>query len=142
MPQDAKLGLMIGVGVVVVIAVVFFRKEATDSSMSNGNSTPAAVSSASVETVENAPAQTSSFERTSTRVVQRVSGNSRRHVVQKGDTLYTLSIRYYNDESRSLDIYQANREKLSRAEGMIPGMVLVIPEVASGSEIFAEAKRP
>jgi hypothetical protein len=29
MPNDAKIGLVVGVGVVIAVAVVFFRKEAT-----------------------------------------------------------------------------------------------------------------
>ena len=42
MPNDAKLGLMVGVGLVVVIGFVFFRKE--PATANPGEATPAAVS--------------------------------------------------------------------------------------------------
>ena len=43
MPNDAKLGLMVGVGLVVVIGFVFFRKE--PATAHPGEATPAAVHS-------------------------------------------------------------------------------------------------
>jgi hypothetical protein len=43
MPNDAKLGLMVGVGLVVVIGFVFFRKE--PATANPGEAAPAAVSS-------------------------------------------------------------------------------------------------
>jgi hypothetical protein len=46
MPNDAKLGLIVGVGVVIVVSVIFFR---------NGPS-PDAAAAAAVNTTKNTPA--------------------------------------------------------------------------------------
>ncbi len=47
MPRDAKLGLVIGVGLVLVIAVVFFRHE-TAPPLLHDDAAPAAVAGAEV----------------------------------------------------------------------------------------------
>lgn len=41
MPNDAKLGLVVGVGLVIAVAVIFFRKELPGQANLNGPSTPA-----------------------------------------------------------------------------------------------------
>jgi hypothetical protein len=43
MPNDAKLGMVIGIGLVLLIAVIFFRQEPAEASA--GSSTPAAAGS-------------------------------------------------------------------------------------------------
>ncbi|HMF18388.1 MAG TPA: hypothetical protein VKE98_14355 [Gemmataceae bacterium] len=48
MPNDAKLGLMVGVGLVVVIGFVFFRKE--PGSANQPEAAPAAVNAKETET--------------------------------------------------------------------------------------------
>jgi hypothetical protein len=56
MPNDAKLGLMVGVGLVVVIGFVFFRKEPGPANPAEA--TPAAVSSTGTEIPTNLSQQT------------------------------------------------------------------------------------
>jgi tetratricopeptide (TPR) repeat protein len=53
----------------------------------------------------------------------------RRHVVGKGDTLYSLAVKYYSNKSRWRDIYQANRDQLKTPEDPLRiGMDLKIPQ--------------
>lgn len=54
--------------------------------------------------------------------------NQRVHVVVKGDTLSSLSRRYYNTPSRFRDIYAANRDKMRSENDLQIGMRLVIPQ--------------
>lgn len=52
---------------------------------------------------------------------------ARRHVVVQGDTLYSLSQRYYGDRSRWREIYAANRDVLPSENALRIGMELRIP---------------
>jgi nucleoid-associated protein YgaU len=106
MSKDAKLGLVIGIAVVIVIAVVFFRKDANAAK-------PGTESTAAVQPkgalVSNVPPQ-------------------RRHTVAEGDTLHSLAVRYYDDPSKFVVIYEANREVLTTPDRLTPGTVVVIPD--------------
>lgn len=55
------------------------------------------------------------------------SSRTRVHVVQKGDTLYSLALRYYGTRSAWDRIYQANRSGLSSRDQLKVGQQLVIP---------------
>lgn len=55
------------------------------------------------------------------------AASGRRHVVTKGDTLYSLAQRYYGDRSRMRDIYAANRDQLPSENSLRIGMELRIP---------------
>lgn len=51
----------------------------------------------------------------------------RRHVVGKGDTLFSLAQRYYGNRSRWRDIYAANRDQLPSENSLKLGMEIRIP---------------
>lgn len=51
----------------------------------------------------------------------------RRHVVVKGDTLFSLAQKYYGNRSRWRDIYAANRDVLPNENSLRLGMELRIP---------------
>jgi tetratricopeptide (TPR) repeat protein len=51
----------------------------------------------------------------------------RKHVVGKGDTLFSLSQRYYGNRSRWREIYAANREVMASENDLKIGMELRIP---------------
>ena len=55
------------------------------------------------------------------------NANVRRHVVTKGDTLFSLAQRYYNNRSRWRDIFEANRDKMANENSLQIGMELRIP---------------
>jgi nucleoid-associated protein YgaU len=113
MQNDAKLGLVVGVGLVIVIAVVFFRRE------------PAQADAGQAAAV--APAGQDG--RPAPRNQLPAPGPVRRHVVQQGDTLYGLARRYYQDDRKFVDIYRANQDVLTTPDPLMPGTDLVIPEV-------------
>ncbi|MEY4489012.1 MAG: hypothetical protein RIQ79_1520 [Verrucomicrobiota bacterium] len=52
----------------------------------------------------------------------------RRHTVAKGDTLYNLAQRYYNNRSRWRDIYSANRDVMRSETDLRIGAELKIPQ--------------
>lgn len=109
MPRDAKLGLIIGVGLVILIAVIFFRKEENHAH------------AAAAESVRTQPSPLAE--------AAVPGGPVYRHVVQEGDTLYSLARRYYNDDAKFVDIYQVNRNVLTRPDELAPGTVLILPGV-------------
>lgn len=49
------------------------------------------------------------------------------YVVQKGDTLYRLARRFYNDQSRWREIWEANKTRLPDPNKLPVGMKLIIP---------------
>lgn len=56
------------------------------------------------------------------------TGTYRRHVIAKGDTLYSLAQRYYGNRSRWRDIYNANRDVMRSPDDYKIGMELKIPQ--------------
>lgn len=53
---------------------------------------------------------------------------ARRHTVRPGDTLSSLSQRYYGNRTRWRDIFQANRSQMKSETDLKVGMVLTIPQ--------------
>lgn len=51
----------------------------------------------------------------------------RTHVVAKGDTLYALARKYYNDQSKWKDIWQANKNGVPNPDKLSIGTELIIP---------------
>jgi nucleoid-associated protein YgaU len=122
-PNDAKLALVIGVGLVVAVAIIFFHKDLMNGRpAANVGNPPGA-----------APAAPDSGQprRVAARPTSRVSRPApRQHTVEEGDSLYELAKRYYGDGERFTDIYQANRTVLKRPDRLEVGTVLVIPNVS------------
>lgn len=56
------------------------------------------------------------------------SRGARTHTVGKGDTLMSLSLRYYGTRSRWRDIYAANRGLMKNASDLRAGVRLTIPQ--------------
>lgn len=55
-------------------------------------------------------------------------GQSREYTVQSGDSLYSISRKFYGVTSRYMDIYQANRDTLPSPHALRVGQTLRIPE--------------
>lgn len=55
------------------------------------------------------------------------SGSGQTYIVRPGDTLGKISLRFYGTTRRYLDIYEANRDKLSSPSSISVGQELVIP---------------
>jgi nucleoid-associated protein YgaU len=141
MPNDAKLGLVVGVGVVIAVAFVFFRKEAGASVPMPNGSTAAAVNSPKDPAADAArgsgqPVKAKSSGQALGTISQTIP-TVRRHTVQTGDSLIGLAEKYYGDRDKSELILQANREVLQNADDLTPGTRLVIPHVAArGQELL------
>jgi LysM repeat protein len=82
----------------------------------------AASSLPQVQSTTVAPAQS-----TTTTVDPSPSNAPRSYTVQSGDTLSAISKRFYGTPSRWIDIYQANRDRLSSESALRVGQALRIP---------------
>jgi nucleoid-associated protein YgaU len=124
MPNDAKVALVVGVGIVIAVAVVFFHKDLL-AQRPPDDKPPASV--------VNPPAEPGSVQRRTVpgRPTSRVASASgaRQHTVAEGDTLYGLAVRYYGDGERFVELYRHNRGVLKRPDRLDVGTVLVIPDL-------------
>ena len=50
------------------------------------------------------------------------------HTVERGNTLWSLAVRYYGDGFEWSRIYEANRDRVGSPEQLVPGTVLRIPD--------------
>jgi nucleoid-associated protein YgaU len=129
MPNDAKLGLVVGVGVVIAVAIAFFRKDApaADSSAANVQ----AVSADPSAPVDLPPARTRQLPAQTG--IRQTSGpadaDGRCHTVREGDTLFSLAQRYYGNGDKSEFLYRSNLKRLASRDALPPGTVLVIPDL-------------
>ncbi len=132
MPNDAKLGLVVGVGLIITIAVVFFRK---DGEVPPAGGQPAAT----VKPVPTAPPSSSTQPGTDSSTLAKTSSRSRegaqegirevrKHVVREGETLFRLAQHYYGDGEKFSLLFRANRDVLKTPDDIPPGTVLVVPD--------------
>lgn len=76
-----------------------------------------------------APANTATATRSANGTTPPAGNTAgRRHAVAKGDTLYSLAQKYYNNRSRWRDIYNANRDVMKSETDLKIGMELKIPQ--------------
>jgi nucleoid-associated protein YgaU len=134
MPKDAKLGLIVGVSLVITVGLVFFRKD------SLGNP---AVDEPPAATVVRPPAPSqSAVPRGQLRPTRARTANQsgdetsavavlHRHAVAQGESLADLAQRYYGDRDKSDEIFRANRNVLTNPNELTAGTVLVIPELTA-----------
>jgi nucleoid-associated protein YgaU len=121
MPNDAKLGLVVGVGLVIGVAVVFFRKDAA-------GQPPADRSAAIVQPTYPHPAKPS-HPGTSYPSAE-AAASLRRHTVEEGETLHGLARRYYGDGDKATLIRRYNTNLPGADVELSPGTVLVIPDIS------------
>jgi nucleoid-associated protein YgaU len=130
MPNDAKFGLVLGVVLVVVVAVVFFQRDLAAgrlgadkaAQMVNPSQPPARAPRNLLRAPKADPTSRKKATETPT-VVER------KHTVEAGDTLFKLAKRYYGDGDKFAELYKANREVLESPDTLPAGTVLVIPEL-------------
>jgi nucleoid-associated protein YgaU len=128
MPKDARLGLVVGVGIVIVVAVLFFRRDGI-----------ARLPAGSVETRDRAPTPVNAFEAQLSALPGVPSPSfPRSHTMREGETLCSVAVRYYGDAGRATFLFRANRDHLRSPDHVPIGTVLVIPdprtELAAGTE--------
>ncbi|GIW78551.1 MAG: hypothetical protein KatS3mg105_0358 [Gemmatales bacterium] len=121
MTNDAKLGLVVGIGVVIVAAAVFSRKEMPADA---GSTEPASIP---VKPMRRQVMPSPSAATVVQPALER-SESGIQHIVVEGDTLADLAEHYYGDARMSEEIFLANRHVL-RSRGLLPiGAVLTIPK--------------
>jgi nucleoid-associated protein YgaU len=125
--NDAKLAMVIGVGIVVAVAIVFFHKDLVSGYGSGGPPANGVNPPAGDPAAPTGGVRRQLTGNPTSRVAASVG--SRRHTVAEGDTLFGLAERYYGDGERFIDIYQANRDVLKRPDLLEVGAVLVIPDL-------------
>jgi hypothetical protein len=111
MPKDARWGLVIGAGAVILIAVLFFRRDT-----GAGASVPP----------PSAPRSTSEMKPGLPRPEGIPTG--RVHKVEDGETLTSIALRYYGDAGRVSLLFRANRDRLRAPDHVPYGTVLLVPE--------------
>lgn len=69
------------------------------------------------------------FAEANSEVSEPMSSNTsgRIYIVQRGDTLGKISIRFYGTSARYMDIYEANRDRLASPSSIEVGQELIIP---------------
>jgi hypothetical protein len=142
MPNDAKLGLVVGVGIVIAVAVVFFRKEAGAALPPTTNGPAASVGSAKEPANDRNAGRPTNAKRPGSaqgRVSQAIPA-VRRHTVKEGDTLTGLAEQYSGDGAKSDVILRANRDVLQSADDLTPGTRLVIPNAPKKAAASDENK--
>ena len=134
MPNDAKLGLVVGVGLVIAVAVLFFRKDMSVGSPT-GEPAPAGIVRPMLPSSRpEDPLRTALAHPTARTVETPVqTAGVRRHTVRDGDTLFSLSRQYYGDAEQFGLIYRANRGVLQSPDPLPVGADLVIPD-ATGTD--------
>jgi nucleoid-associated protein YgaU len=125
--NDAKLGLVVGVALVIAAAVVFFRKESSP--------TPPPSPGATAPTIP-VPNESARAPKARPSVL---SAGERRHTVAPGETLAGVAQQYYGDPARADELYRANRDRLGTAGPLDPGTELIIPELPATRESAADA---
>lgn len=122
MPNDAKIGLVLGVGFVIAAAVLSLNPAGgpVRPPFGSASATVGSVGAAGRERPARTPATPTSL----------TASVGRRHVVQEGDSLAGLAERYLGRADRLADILRANREAVADPDRLTPGTVLVIPDAA------------
>jgi nucleoid-associated protein YgaU len=141
MQNDAKLALVIGVGLVVAVAVVYFHGDLLTGRPADGKPPASVVNPPGSPAAEPGGAQP---RRVAGRPTARIVGSAvpHEHTVAEGETLYSLAERYYGDGERFVDLYRSNRAVLASPDRLEVGTVLVIPDLPEVSATPETAEAP
>jgi nucleoid-associated protein YgaU len=124
MTNDAKLGLVVGVCLVIGVAVAFFRKDLVPERTSD----VAEAMTASASTPR--PAHTATG-RSAPPARTVAAHNGQNHTVKHGESLYSLAQQYYGDGKKYTEIYKMNRRIVTNPDYVAPGTVLFIPDLGN-----------
>jgi LysM repeat protein len=67
-------------------------------------------------------------EKTKTVVESSATKETKTYTIQSGDSLYSISRKFYGNGQRANDIYNANRDKLKSPTALAVGVTIVIPQ--------------
>jgi nucleoid-associated protein YgaU len=133
MQKDFKIGLAIGVtfaaGAILWLATLPNLSARARALHAASNITPSPNTSSIVSQAVSSPQPTDTEIPASDE--PRVTSNKqsqRIHVVQKGDTLSSISAKYYGSSRQWRKILTANRDNLPDPNRLTPGSKLIIPQ--------------
>lgn len=121
MPNDARLGLVVGVTLVILVAVLFARKDG-QAPLAAGAQPPSNLSkvglSAPVPGVPSVPPKTIGLS----------PARPLSHTVEEGETLMSLSKQYFGDTGHVSHLFRANQDRILAPDRLPIGTVLRIPD--------------
>src|SRR5690348_13543159 len=120
MPNDARLGLVVGVTLVLLVAVLFARRDG-----------PRPVPVGAVQ-ANAPPAPVPGLPGVPPGSTVGPGGRPRSHTVEEGESLMSLAVRYYGDAGRVSFLYRANRDRILAPDRVPIGTVLRIPDPPAG----------
>jgi 5'-nucleotidase / UDP-sugar diphosphatase len=140
MQKDFKIGLAIGV-ILAAVAVIWLATLPSLSTRARALQAASDVKPSPKIPVDISPTVSlpSSADSTPTSSVENLDTNSeirntndeirtRIHIVQKGDTLSSISVKYYGSAKQWRKIVNANRNNLPDPNRLTPGIKLIIPD--------------
>ena len=116
MPKDARWGLVVGVTVVILIAVLFFGRDMSGALAGVPGALPGRQS-----------ALPSSYVQSPLPGVPPVPAG-RTHKVEEGESLASIAVHYYGDSRRVSFLFHSNRDRLMAPDRLPIGTLLVIPD--------------
>jgi nucleoid-associated protein YgaU len=126
MPKDAKLGLVVGVALVIAVAVVFFRKDGTGQLIVAESPAPHAANPAQAPASRPEPPPPPNQLAVGEKVpTGHPAGRS--HLIRASDTLYSIAREHYGDGDRFHELYLANRDVLKTPDALPVGRTIRIP---------------
>jgi len=123
MPKDLKIGYLIGL-VLVSAASVFLATRSQLSTKARMLQTPRTVSisdTADTGAGQKPPKYLKFWQREKVKT-------QRFHIVRRGDTLTSISLKYYGRPNRWEKILNANKNTIKNPEALTPGAKLIIPD--------------
>jgi nucleoid-associated protein YgaU len=124
MPNDARLGLVIGVTLVILMAILFVRKDATTAV----NASPANTTSVASSTQTRLSAPIPGVPGVPTNELKaKFRGGPLMHRVAEGESLMSLAVKYYGSNEYFSLLYEANRDQLRSPDRVTVGMMLRVP---------------
>ncbi|MFO0876635.1 MAG: hypothetical protein U0840_04610 [Gemmataceae bacterium] len=121
MPNDARLGLVVGVTLVILVAVLFARKDGSGAGpLGKGQTTPPF--STKVGTSAPVPGVPGMVP------MIGLARGPRTHTVEEGESLMSLAVRYYGDAGHVSYLFQANQDRILAPDRVPIGTILRIPD--------------
>lgn len=124
MPHDARLGLVVGVTLVILVAVLLAKKDGAAPLSANGQ-TPNLSKVGMSAPVPGVPG-------VSPRTVATAPTRPRTHTVEEGETLMSLSKQYFGDTGHVSHLFRANQDRILAPDRVPMGTVLRIPDAPAG----------
>jgi nucleoid-associated protein YgaU len=129
MSNDAKLGLVVGVCLVIAVAVAFFRKDLVMDHPPEGGEEVAAASRRPPAPPPGSEPRAQIREAPREAPAAVTSHKGQNHTVKHGESLFSLAQQYYGDGHKYTEIYRVNRRLVSNPDYVAPGTVLFIPDL-------------